>query len=235
MDPATNQRLPLGLNFLRLDREKSYELITKYIHIHNAAGKCISFGHDDKVHDLIFRDMNGHFGAIRTFLFSFNMKTPRDIFQFVSQMMYQTDLHGSRAFLSVAAEKIAQLPPSDLVLLIRCIVLYKQGHRNFPAVAEDAVRLIKCGILIKTSATITQNMTLAFPSPIHFDLTLFNLLHHKVMPEQNVGSFEGALKEMVLRMNPKLLKGTNCANRSWPRVQSVHLSRHVRQRASVGQ
>ena len=211
-DPATNQRLPLGLNFLRLNRGNTYELITKYIDIQNKAGKRISFGHDDRVHDLIFRDTNGHVGAIRTFLFhavSFDMKTTEDIFRFVSQTIYQTDLRGARAFLSVDAETIAELPPCDLALLIRCIILYKQGHRDFPAVALEAVRLVKYGILIMTSAiTVTGNTTLAFPSRMHFDLTLYNVLHRRVTLEQNVASFESALKELVLRMNPKLLKDT---------------------------
>ena len=135
------------------------------------------------------------------------MKTTEDIFRFVSQTIYQTDLRGARAFLSVDAETIAELPPCDLVLLIRCIVLYKQGHHDFPAVALEAVRLVKQGILIKTGAiTVIGNTTVAFPSPMHFDLTLHNVLHCRVTLEQNVVSFEGALKEMVLRMNPKLLK-----------------------------
>ena len=90
----------------------------------------------------------------------------------------------------------------DLVLLIRCIVLYKQGH-----VALEAVRLVKRGILIKTgSITVIGYTTVAFPLPMHFDLTLHNVLHCRVTLEQSVVSFEGALKEMVLRMNPKLLK-----------------------------
>ena len=211
-DPATNQRLPLGLNFLRLNRGNTYELITRYIDIQNRAGKRIPFGHDDRVHDLIFRDTNGHVGAIRTFFFhavSFDLKTTEDIFRSVSQTIYQTDLRGARAFLSVDAETIAELPPCDLALLIRCIILYKQGHRDFPAVALEAVRLVKYGILIMTSAiTVTGNTTLAFPSPMHFDLTLYNVLHRRVTLEQNVASFESALKELVLRMNPKLLKDT---------------------------
>jgi hypothetical protein len=139
VDPATHQRLPLGLNFLQLDREKTYELVKKYIDIENKAGKRISFGHDGRIHDLIFRDTNGHVGAIRIFLFhavSFNMKTPAEIFRFVSQTFYRTDLRGSRAFLSVDAETIVKLPLCHLVLLIQCIVLYKQGRRNFPAVVS---------------------------------------------------------------------------------------------------
>jgi hypothetical protein len=124
-DPTTGKRLPLGLNFLQLNREKTYELITKYIDIQNKAGKRISFAHDGRVHDLIFGQTNGHVGAIRTFLFhavGSNMKTTEDVFKFVSQMIYQGDLRGSRAFLSIAAEEIAKLPPCDLALLIRCIV-----------------------------------------------------------------------------------------------------------------
>jgi hypothetical protein len=112
VDPATHQRLPLGLNFLQLDREKTYELVKKSIDIENKAGKRISFGHDGRIHDLIFRDTNGQVGAIRIFLFhavSFNMKTPAEIFRFVSQAFYRTDLRGSRAFLSVDAETIAKL------------------------------------------------------------------------------------------------------------------------------
>jgi hypothetical protein len=132
----------LGSTFCGLDRKRTYELITKYIDIENRGGKQISFGHDDRIHDLIFRDTNGHVGAIRTFLFhavSFDMKTPAEILRFVSQKFYQTDLRGFRAFLSVDAEKIAKIPLRHLALLIQCIVLYKQGHRNFSAVALNAV------------------------------------------------------------------------------------------------
>jgi hypothetical protein len=212
VDPTTNQRLPLGLDFLRLDRNKTHELITKYIDIENRGGKQISFGHDHRIYDLIFGDTNGHVGAIRTFLFHavrFDLKTPEEIFQFVSQAFYQTDLRGSRAFLSVDADKIDKLPPRHLALIIRCIVLYKQNHRNFLAVASDTVWLVKRGILIKSSETTnTGSTTVAFPSPIHFDLTLHNVLHRKVKLEQSEASFEVALKEMVLRMNPNLLRET---------------------------
>jgi len=69
IDPATQQRLPLGLDFLRMDREKTYELITKYIDVANEEGKWIPFGHDHRIHELIFCDTNGHVGAICTFLF----------------------------------------------------------------------------------------------------------------------------------------------------------------------
>ncbi len=67
---------------------------------------------------------------------------------------------------------------------------------------------------------MTGDTSLAFPSPIHFDLTLYNVLHRGVMLKQDVASFEGALKEMVLRMNPKLLKdttpnGQNPYERQW--------------------
>ena len=224
VDPATKRRLPLGLNFLRMDREKTYELITKYIDIANGGGKQISFGRNHHIHDLIFRDTNGHVGAIRTFLFhtvGSDMKTPEAILRFVSQKFYLTDLRGSRAFLSIDAEEIARLPPCDLALLIRCIVQYKQGHRDFSAVAMKAVRLVKHGILIKTGVMdMTGITTLAFPSPIHFDLTLYNVLHRGVTLKQNVASFKDALKEMVLRMNPKLLKdttpnGQNPYERQW--------------------
>jgi hypothetical protein len=56
-------------------------------------------------------------------------------------------------------------------------ILYKQGHRDFPAVKLEAVRLVKRGILVKSRETMTGNTTLAFPSPLHFDLTLYNVLH----------------------------------------------------------
>ena len=218
VDPSTHQRLPLGLDFLKMDREKTYELITKYIDIANEGGKQISFGHDHRIHDPIFHDTNGHVGAIRTFLFhavTFDMKTPEAIFKFVSQKFYQTDLRGSRAFLSIDAEEIAKLPPRDLALLIQCIVLYKQGLRDFSAVVTKTVRLIKRGILVKTGViSMTGNTTLAFPSPIHFDLTLYNVLHREVTLKQSIVSFQGALKEMVLRMNPKVLKDSTTDGQS---------------------
>jgi len=69
-----------------------------------------------------------------------------------------------------------------------------------------AVRLVKRGILIKNGVMdMTGMTTLAFPSPIHFDLTLYNVLHRGVTLKQNVASF---VKEMVLRMDPKLLENT---------------------------
>ena len=43
LDPATQQRLPLGLNVLRLDRNKTDELITKVVNINNSQGKVIIF------------------------------------------------------------------------------------------------------------------------------------------------------------------------------------------------
>jgi len=82
-------------------------------------GKQISFGRDHHIHDLIFRDTNGHVGAIRTFLLhtvGSGMKTPEAILRFLSQKFYLTDLRGSRVFLSVDAEEIDRLPPCDLAL-----------------------------------------------------------------------------------------------------------------------
>jgi len=87
--------------------------------------------------------------------------------------------------------------------------MHQQGLRDFSAVVTKAVRLIKRGILVKTGViAMTGNTTLAFPSPIHFDLTLYNVLHREVTLKQSIVSFQGALKEIVLRMNPKLLKDT---------------------------
>jgi hypothetical protein len=50
--------------------------------------------------------------------------------------------------------------------------------------------LVKRGILIKTSVTTnTGNTTLAFPSPIHFDLTLYNVPPRKLRLEEHVRRF----------------------------------------------
>ncbi len=211
-DPTTQQRLPLGLNFLRLDREKTCELISKYVVIQNKLGKRISFGDQNVVHKLIFDDTNGHVGVIRTFLhhaIGSDITTIEDLFRFTSHTIYQSDLRGYRTFLSVDADRITKLAPHDLVLLIRCLVLYKQGHRDFPVEALEAVGMVKLGIFVKTDVTTTTGqMTLAFPSPVHFDLALYNVLHRKVALQQNLESFESTLKEMVLRMSPKLLQDT---------------------------
>jgi hypothetical protein len=88
-------------------------------------------------------------------------------------------------------------------------VLFKQGVRDFPVDALSAVGLVKLGIFVKTGiTTITGQTTLAFPSPIHFDLALYNVLYRRVALQQNPNSFDGALKEMVFRMSPRLLQDT---------------------------
>jgi len=40
-DPDTQLRLPLGLNFLRLDRDKAHEVIAKYVNIKSSRGKMV--------------------------------------------------------------------------------------------------------------------------------------------------------------------------------------------------
>ena len=57
-------------------------------------------------------------------------------------------------------------------LLLRSLAFYKQGNHAIPADAE-ADGLIKPGTFVKAVLT-----TLAFPSPLHFDLALDNVVHN---------------------------------------------------------
>ena len=208
VDPGTQLRLPLGLSVLRLDRDKTDELITKFVDIKNSESK-MSFSLDPDVRDLIFDDSNGHVGVIRTFLFHLvltNKRTRDDVLNFASRSVYQSNLGG---FLSTHEDEIKALSPLEIALLVQCIVAYKRGEREFFVEAEVASGLIKPGLFIKSSETTFSGQTMvAFPSPLHFDLVLYTLLHRKMELVQHRVCFEQALQEMVLRMSPKLLQDT---------------------------
>jgi hypothetical protein len=212
MDPDTQTQLPLGLNFLRLDREKTHQLIKKYAEIMESEGKKTSFSLHSDILDLIFNETNGHVGVLRTLLFHLvttDKKSREDILQFVSCRIYQSNLSGFHTFLSVNAATMKSLSPNDMALLVQCFVSYKQGIREFQATALGAIRLIKLGLLIKTSTeTITGQITLAFPSPLHFDLALHNFLRRRMRLRQNPHCFEQAIKEMMMRMSPRFLRDT---------------------------
>jgi len=75
--------------------------------------------------------------------------------------------------------------------------------------AEEVSDLIKLGILIKSSETTFSGLTMvAFPSPLHYDLVLYTVLHRQMKLDQTRDCFERTLKEMVLRMSPRLLQDT---------------------------
>ncbi len=212
VDPDTQLRLPLGLNVLRLDRDKTNEVITKFVDIKNSEGKMTPFSLNSDVRDLIFNHSNGHVGVIRTLLFhlvSPNNRTGDDILNFFSRSIYQSNLGGYRTFLPAHEDTIRTFSPLEMALLVQCIVAYKRGEREVPVIAEEASRFIKLGLFIKSSeTTFSGQTTLAFPSPLHFDLVLYTVLHRKMELYQNRECFEQALKEMVLRMSPKLLQDT---------------------------
>lgn len=97
----------------------------------------------------------------------------------------------------------------DLRLLIKCIVHFKKGFHNFEVTQLQVVELVKLGIFIKTAATgVNEKTRVAFPSPLHFDLLLHNFLHRLLELHQSRDCFEGLLKELVLRMSPKVLQDT---------------------------
>ena len=115
-----NAQYPLGLNFLRLTRDTTDALITKFISIKGSEGKKSSF--DADMRKLIFEETNGHVGAIRTVLFHLinaNNKTKDDMLNFFCHSIYQSDLSAYRAFLSVSENSIRQLPPNDMALLVQ--------------------------------------------------------------------------------------------------------------------
>ena len=66
-------RLPFGLEFLRLDREMTHALITKFIEIKGVEGKKMSFVAD--VCELIYEETEGYVGAVRTLLFYFKLQS----------------------------------------------------------------------------------------------------------------------------------------------------------------
>jgi energy-coupling factor transporter ATP-binding protein EcfA2 len=209
-DPVTQLRLPLGLEFLRLDRAKTDALITKFAEVKAFEGKQMSF--DPRVRELIYTETKGHVGAIRTLLFhlvSTEKRKPEDVIEFTQRTVYETDLSAYRAFLSVSEATIRRLSPDDLATLLQSIVSYKKGNPDFPVKASQVAELIKLGIFVKTSATrIDGRTTVAFPSPLHFDIALYNILHSTVELEQTRECFERVLKELVLRMSPKVLQDT---------------------------
>ena len=215
-DPDTQLRLPLGLNFLRLDRDKAHEMIKKFVSIKSSESKRISFSLDPDVCDLLFDDSNGHVGAIRTILLHLvgsNKRTRDDLLDFTTRSIYQSDLSGYRAFLPAHEDTIKTLSHLEMALLVQCIVAYKRGEREVPVIAEAASVLIKLGILIKSGETTFAGLTtVAFPSPLHYDLVLYTVLHRQMKLDQNPECFEQALKEMVLRMSPKLLQDTTPAD-----------------------
>jgi hypothetical protein len=51
----------------------------------------------------------------------------------------------------------------------------------------------------------------AFPSPVHFDLLLHNILNRKLDLLQNRHCFEHLLKEIILRISPKVMQDTTPA------------------------
>ncbi len=209
-DPETGSRLPLGLSFLRLNREFTNQLIVKFIEVMASQGKKAVF--DSDVNNLIYEETNGHVGAIRAILshlINSNRRSKRDVLNFIRQDVYQTDLNAFRTFLCVGKTAIEKLPSKDLTLLIECIVLFKSGCHEFRVEESQIVELVKLGIFVKTAATaVNGETTVAFPSPVHFDLVLHNILNRKLVLLQSRHCFEQLLKEMVLRISPKVMQDT---------------------------
>jgi hypothetical protein len=88
-------------------------------------------------------------------------------------------------------------------------VSYKKGCREFSVKESKVAELVKLGIFVKPSATASDGQTtVAFPSPLHFDLALHNVLHRTVELRPTRECFEQVLKELVLRMSPKVLQET---------------------------
>ena len=205
-DSATGLRLPLGLNFLRLDYQFTEKLIIKFSEVKASLGKPTNF--DAETCDLIFNETNGHVGAIRTLLHhldSSNRRSKQDIFDFIGHVVYQRDLSAFPAFLSVSQTTIGRLPSRDLALLVQGIVLYKKGKRDFLVLESHVAEMVKLGIFVKISDTAIGRARVAFPSPLHFDLALYNILHRNLVLQQNYDSFETFIRELVLRMSPKAL------------------------------
>ena len=213
-DTATGQVIPLGLDFLRFDSARTYQLITKFTKLKEVDGKLSSFANDQGVCDLIFKETNGHVGAIRSFLLhviNAGKTTKDDIIEFTSSSRFRTELTVYRPFLAVSERTLLRLSSEDKDLFLRCIASYKEGTRAFPANAA-ADGLIKLGIFVREQLT-----TMAFPSPLHFDIALHTILHLHVELKPTRSSFEAAIQEMVLRMNPKLLYDTPTGHQPYER------------------
>ena len=160
---------------------------------------------------MIYEETNGHVGAVRTLLFHFastDKRSKQDVIDFIQREVYQTDLSAYRSFLSVSEATIRKLRP-DLAMLVQCIAKYKKGYREFSVKESLVAELVKLGMFIKTTPTaVGGRTTVAFPSPLHFDLALYNVLHRTVELQQTTECFEQVLKELVLRMSPKVLLET---------------------------
>lgn len=192
LDTTKKMRLPLGLEFLRLDLEMTNALIAKVVEIKKLEGKKMTFGAD--VCELIYEETNGHVGAVRTLLFHFtntDKRSKQDVIDFTQREVYQTDLSAYRSFLSVSETTIRKLRPEDLAMLVQCIANYKKGYRGFLVKESRVAELVKLGMFVKTSPTaIGGRTTVAFPSPLHFDLALYNVLHRTVELQQTAECFE---------------------------------------------
>jgi len=82
VDPGL--RLPLGLDFLRLDYQFAEKLIIKFSEVKASLGKPTNF--DPEICNLIYKETNGHAGAIRTLLHhlaSSNRRSKQDTFDFM--------------------------------------------------------------------------------------------------------------------------------------------------------
>ncbi len=129
LDTTKKMRLPLGLEFLRLDREMTNGLIVKFVETKELEGKKMPF--DADVGGLIYEETNGHVGAVRTLLFHLvntDKRSKQEVIDFTRRDVYQTDLSAYHSFLSVSEATIRQLWPDDLAILVQGIVLYKKGH-----------------------------------------------------------------------------------------------------------
>jgi hypothetical protein len=87
-----------------------------------------------------------------------------------------------------------------------------QGRNSYLSGKCGSRWLIKHGIFVRAELT-----TMAFPSPLHFDIALHTVLHRQVELKPTRASFEAAIQEMVLRMNPKLLYDTPTGHQPYER------------------
>jgi len=97
-DLITRSRLPLGLAFLRLDREFTNKLIVKFTEVKGSQNKTAML--DSDVNDLIYEETNDHVGAIRAILspdlFSTDRRSKQDVLDFIRHDIYQADLNAFR-------------------------------------------------------------------------------------------------------------------------------------------